>query len=433
MGKDHSYDLIVAGGGLSGCAAAVSAAREGLKVLLIEKGGCLGGAACNCYVNPFMPYRIATEEGKETLISAGIFGEVLEGLEKLGGFHSNKSTFSEEILKILLDRMLQEHRVDVLFHSFVGSVAVTDRIGGDCSKDGGGDKQIRQIQTVGKSGELAFEAAYYIDATGDGTMAAAAGCDYRLGRETDHLCQPMTLCFRLSNVDVASARGMYAKIQERYKEWRTLGKIRNPREDILSFSHMDASVLHFNSTRIVKKNPLDVFDLSEAEREAREQAYELYHFLKENFEPFRNAVLLSSAPEIGIRESRMILGDYVLTVDDLKFCRKFEDGIAACNYDIDIHNPEGTGTSHYYFAKGEYYTIPYRCLLPKRMSNLLVAGRCISSDHEAQASYRIMPVCTTLGQAAGTAAALAFQNACSVKQVNTDTLRKKLLDDGAFL
>ena len=264
-------------------------------------------------------------------------------------------------------------------------------------------------------------------------MAAAAGCDYQLGRETDHLCQPMTLCFRLSNVDIASARDMYAKIQESYKEWRALGKIRNPREDILTFSHMDASVLHFNSTRIVKKNPLDVFGLSEAEREAREQAYELYCFLKENFEPFRNAVLLSSAPEIGIRESRMILGDYVLTVDDLKSCRKFEDGIAACNYDIDIHNPEGTGTSHYYFAKGEYYTIPYRCLLPKRMSNLLVAGRCISSDHEAQASYRIMPVCTTLGQAAGTAAALAFQNACSVKQVNTDTLRKKLLDDGAFL
>ena len=112
---------------------------------------------------------------------------------------------------------------------------------------------------------------------------------------------------------------------------------------------------------------------------------------------------------------------------------KFDDGIAACNYDIDIHNPDGSGTSHYYFKDNSYYTIPYRCLLPMGTDNLLVAGRCISGTHEAQASYRIMPVCCCIGEAAGTAAALALKNQSSVNDVDTDELRKVLQDNHAFV
>ena len=130
--------------------------------------------------------------------------------------------------------------------------------------------------------------------------------------------------------------------------------------------------------------------------------------------------------EIGVRESRMIEGEYVLTQEDLMACTKFEDGVVCCNYDIDIHNPEGSGTSHYFFEDGEYYTIPYRCLIPRGSRNLLVAGRCISSTHEAQASYRIMPVCCCLGEAAGIAAARCGKENADVPDIDMRGYREEL-------
>ena len=139
------------------------------------------------------------------------------------------------------------------------------------------------------------------------------------------------------------------------------------------------------------------------------------------------------AAEIGVRESRMIIGEYVLTEADCRAFTKFYDGIAACNYDIDIHNPEGTGTSHYYFPEGEFYTIPYRSLIPQGVSNMLVAGRCISSDHGAQASYRIMPTVCCIGEAAGIAMAMAHKANSDVRDVDTDQLRALLKAGGAFI
>lgn len=417
--SNMKYDVITAGGGWAGCAAAISAAREGAKVLLIEKSGFLGGASCNCYVNPFMPFRTKIN-GVKTDLSAGIFTEIQERLSELGGMHKNQETYNEELLKLVLDRMTKEANVTVLFHSYVT----------DVEKDG---EHIKSVSCINKSGHQTFYADYFIDATGDADLAAMAGCPFRLGREEDSLCQPMTLCFRISGVDVDKAFKNTKEINSLYKKFREENKIKNPREDVLKFRHMSDGVLHLNSTRIIKKSPINAFDLSEAEIEAREQVFELYTFLKENCEGFENAVLMSSAPEIGVRESRMIDGQYILTVDNLKDCTKFDDGIAACNYDIDIHNPEGSGTSHYYFKEGTYYTIPYRCLLPLGTDNLLVAGRCISGTHEAQASYRIMPVCCCLGQAAGTAAAVALKNNTSVNDTDTDEIREVLKKNGAFI
>jgi hypothetical protein len=140
---------------------------------------------------------------------------------------------------------------------------------------------------------------------------------------------------------------------------------------------------------------------------------------------------METGAEIGVRESRMIVGDYVLTESDCRAFTKFSDSIAACNYDIDIHNPEGSGTSHYFFPEGEYYTIPYRCLIPKNAENLLVAGRCVSADHDAQASLRIMPTCATLGEAAGIAASLALDKGSDVRLVDVELLRSILRKNGA--
>ena len=155
--------------------------------------------------------------------------------------------------------------------------------------------------------------------------------------------------------------------------------------------------------------------------------------MKKYADGMEKAYLLMTAPEIGVRESRMIIGDYVLTEADCKGLKRFDDAIAACNYDIDIHNPEGTGTSHYYFKDGDYYTIPYRSLIPLGVKNMLVAGRCISSDHGAQASYRIMPTVCTIGEAAGTAAALAVKEKCEVRAVDISALQDRLKRNGAFI
>lgn len=243
----------------------------------------------------------------------------------------------------------------------------------------------------------------------------------------------MTLCFRLANVDMDKFRRNREKINPLYQQLQAEGKIRNPRENVLIFFHPVKNMLHFNTTRVVKLNPTDPFHLTRAEMEAREQMFEMFAFLKENIEGFENADIAFSAPQIGVRESRMIDGEHLLTEEELKDCTKFDDAIAAGNYDIDIHNPEGAGTSHYYFGDGEYYTIPYRSLLPKNADNLLVAGRCISSTHEAQASYRIMPIVTTLGQAAGVAAAVSLKQNVLPKEADIREIQRILRENGAFL
>ena len=222
-------------------------------------------------------------------------------------------------------------------------------------------------------------------------------------------------------------------MQRLYKQFQSEGKIKNPREDVLVFHTLVDGVLHFNTTRVVKLNPTDPLDVTNAEMTAREQMLEMYTFLHDNVPGFEHSQLLYSASEIGVRESRMIVGEYVLTEYDLKDCVRFDDAIAAGNYDIDIHSPDGSGTSHYYFPAGKWYTIPYRSLLPKGAANLLVAGRCISATHAAQASIRIMPIVTTLGEAAGVAAAIAAKAGVGVKHADVQAIRAQLEKEGAFL
>lgn len=416
---EKNWDLIVAGGGLTGVAAAVSAKRQGMEnVLLIEKAGFLGGAPGTCLINPFMPYT-TTVDGKRFELSRGFFSELRQLLSEVGGYQPGPENIHEEYLKIALDRLVQREKVNVLFHAMLCGV----------EKEG---ETLKAVQTATKAGVLTFRGRYFIDSTGDADLAVFAGCPYHLGRP-DGLCQPMTLCFRIGNVDIAAYTQNRSLMQQKYKELQAAGKIRNPRENVLVFGTLVNGMLHFNTTRVVKHNPTDPFDVTEAEMMAREQMIEMYEFLRENVPGFERSQLLYSAGEIGARESRMIDGEYLLTETDLKDCVKFEDAIAAGNYDIDIHNPEGSGTSHYYFPAGAWYTIPYRSLQPKKASNLLVAGRCISSTHEAQASYRIMPIVATLGQAAGTAAAIAARNGVGVKEINVRELQETLTKDGAFI
>ncbi len=417
--KTH-YDLIVVGGGFAGIGAAISAAKRGVDVLLIEKYNCLGGATANCLIMPFMRYWTYDPETNEKINLCGGFFE--EFIGELQAFEGNRAitVYNEESVKIVLNRMAQKYGVNLLFNTTVFEVKA----------EGG---YVKSLRALGKSRVLEFTADSFIDATGDAELCTLAGCESKVGRDSDGLCQPMTLCFRMSGVDKEKFEANRAKINPLYKEFKEKGLIKNPREDVLVFNNFNDGVLHFNTTRIVKKDPTDPFDVTEAEIDSREQVYEILKFLKENIEGFEKAMILSTALQIGIRESRKVVGEYLLTQEDLLALARFDDAIATCNYDIDIHNPAGSGTSHHYFANGEWYEIPYRCLIPKGMSNLLVAGRCISSTHEAQASYRIMPYCAELGEAAGVAAAVAREDGCDVRDANVEKVQKILRDNGSMI
>ena len=411
------YDVAVIGGGFSGVAAALAAARGGAKTIIVEKGNALGGAAVNCLVNPFMPYWTQID-GKTVNLSAGIFKEIRDELQARGAMR--KEEFLEEELKFILNEKVLKEGIDLLFHSRVFSVEVEN-----------GRISSVTVATVG--GTLRIEADYFIDATGDAEVAYLSGCPTVLGRDGDHLCQPMTLCFRVGNVDTERFYESKNELQEKYKKRLSDGRFINPRENILVFRTPIPNVLHFNTTRVIKKDPTDPIAVSEAEIIARRQVFEIFEFIKENADGMENSYLMMTAAQIGVRESRMIVGEHILTEAECRAFTKFEDGIAACNYDIDIHNPEGSGTSHYYFPAGEYYTIPYRSLIPKGIDNMLVAGRCISSDHGAQASYRIMPVVCCIGEAAGSAIAMAVETGTDTMAVDIQRLRELLKKNGAFV
>ncbi len=420
------YDLIVIGGGFAGFGAAVAAARQGAKVLLIERSNALSGAAAVELVLPFMrnATNITADNGENYIkeLSAGIFEEIVSDLIETSNGDRNGS-FDDEYLKLILNRMAISSGVELLFDATV-TAAERER------------NKIKNVTVYGRGMTYTFEADYFIDATGDANLTAMAGFSYRLGRESDGLCQPMTLNFRLSGVDLKEFYKIHKEGEpnKTYKRLKAEGKIKNPREDMLIFGVVGGNgQLHFNSTRVVRRNPCDLFDITAAEIEAREQVFELLDFLKSNFECFKNCRVASTALEIGIRESRMIDGEYVLTGKDLVELKRFDDSIAVGNYEIDIHNPEGSGTSHYFFKPGEYYQIPYRTLIPKNAENLLVAGRCISADHEAQAAIRIMPIVCTLGEAAGTAIAIAKKTGCYVKDVSIKQLQQTLRDNGAVI
>jgi len=351
-----NYDVIVSGGGLSGVAAAISAAREGFDVLIIERYGFLGGMATAGLVNPFMPYTIRPNEidlDMSRPVNTGIFADILKNLDELGGLHENKHTFNEEILKLILDRMVAKAGVKVLFHSFICEAETAEN-------------SVKSVTVVNKSGITKYTASYFIDATGDADISALAGCNFNQGRDSDQLCQPMTLCFRLCDIDWQKynkiSRNIYDRdyINKKYKEKKESGLLKNPREDVLMFEHMSQSIMYFNSTRVLNKYATNTEDLSAAESEGREQVYELFRFMKENIPGFENCQMLMTAPQIGVRESRRIVGEYELTEADICSALKFPDSIARGTYPMDIHSPSPTGEGGLLKATpfGDFYTIP---------------------------------------------------------------------------
>jgi len=438
-------DVLVVGGGPAGIGAAVAAGRNGAKTMLVERFGFLGGNATAGLVGPFMTS--FSQDGKVHLIR-GVFNELVERAEQLGGAihpskveggsefagfitygHHRVTPFDPEAVKIVAAEMCDEAGVELRLHTFMVDALVEDGA-------------VAGVIVASKSGLEAIRAKVTVDCSADADIAARAGAAFHKGREGDGLMQPMTLFFRIANVDDEKVNQYIADHPDEHRPYtsvvtaaRERGEFPIPRLAIGLYRTPQKGVWRINTTRLQELDGTDVRDLTKAEIEGRKQVMFLLKFFRRYCPGLENCTLLDTAAMIGVRETRRIVGEYTLTADDLATGRDFDDVIALCGYPIDIHSPNGNGgtMTPEAFVCANVYQIPYRSLVPEKLDRLLVAGRCVSASHEALGAIRVMPPAFAMGQAAGTAAALAVAEGVEPRNVPIPWLQDTLTKQGAYL
>lgn len=436
------YAVVVCGAGPAGVAAAISAARAGAATLLLERHGSSGGMATAGLVNPIAGHEFRPAAGGPTAsLIGGIFAEAFTRLHDEGGYGSQMTqpAFDEERLRFVYDRMLAEAGVTVAYHrSLVGAEVAAGRI--------------TAVRTHGKDGFATHTAAIFVDATGDGDLAALAGCSFTVGRPGDGLTQAVTTNFRMAGVDKA---GMVAELRRtgqavhhkparllvdgHFQRARAAGRIDYPyREWIHFYDHPRPGVLQFNMTRVNRVNGLSSQDLGRAEVDCRAQAFRLADWLVQEAPYFSAAWLERCASHLGVRETRHVHGLATMTAEDITGARKFPDGITRSRYFIDIHSPTGAGFDHevaggkgavasrYDVPADDWYEVPYRALVAADSANLLVPCRALSASHEAAAAVRVMATLHGTGEAAGLAAAMAAEGGVDPAMVDGRAVRERL-------
>ncbi|WP_312337690.1 FAD-dependent oxidoreductase [Anaerospora hongkongensis] len=414
------YDVVIAGGGTAGFAAGVSAARAGARTLIIEKDAFLGGTATGGMISQFMGF----VDEQETKDVKGIMGELLNRLSQLNASDGvcqillggrpdmvvGAAGYDSEVLKYVMDEMIIEAGAEVIFHSKVVDVCVEDNF-------------ISGLIIHNNEGLQLVKGKVVIDATFHGEVAAQAGCIWEKGRPGDNLLQPSTLMFRMANVD-------YKKFQQLPKEEKQRLALQGVKEGNLFIDNILCRPLgekiFFSNMSRLSANPLNIKHWSGAEMEGRRQVQKIVKYFNENVSGFEEAILVTTGSHLGLRDSRRIMGRYLLTKEDIMNGTKFDDAVAVSSYPIDIHDAEGHG---YTFIKpqGSIYYIPYRCMINDLVNNLIVTGRCISSDYEAHGSVRVMVVCIQLGEAAGLAAALSASTDQNANQIDVTIFSHLLL------
>jgi hypothetical protein len=444
--KTYSSQIVVAGGGPAGVCAAIAAARNGAEVLLVEQYGQLGGMSTMGSVLPWMTFH--DKSGFQTI--RGIAEEIVQNLVKQGrspghvadtmGETSTVTPFDPEALKVLLPRMCLDAGVKLLFHTFIFKA--------ECENG-----RIKALYAANKDGEIKLSADYFIDTSGDADIAAFSGCAFEKGRREDGMMQPVTMNFSMANVDFEKVRvymksnpddfhfntqfdqldklpncvsGFYSKWNQGQKEMGLDIK----RDRVLFFRGYRDDIAAVNTTRVIGIDGTNTEDLTRADIEGREQVMAVAELLNRFVPGFEKAYILSSGAVIGVRETRRIIGRYVLTKEDLVSGRMFDDTIAVNAYTIDVHQPDGAGFTQYNVPA---YGISYKALLVNEIDNLIVAGRAISTTREAQGSIRTSPSCMAMGQGAGTAAALALQDTCAFHKLDTAKLKKVLQENNVYL
>lgn len=427
------YDVVVVGSGSAGSPAAIAAARTGANVLLIEKLPFLGGVS-TAVLDTF--YGFYTPGSSPVKVVGGIGDDVIAGLRSRGDVLERPNmygagtgvTYLSEHLKVVWEDLVTGAGVRVLLHAFVQEASVSDG-------------RITALVVATKAGLQRVEAAVVVDASGDADVCHFAGFDYELAGALSP-AQTLTTTFRMVNVDHAR-RSEIGKdeLHALMTEAADSGGYDLPRREgsdhITPVDGMTATVM----TRIDQvrptadgtfRNATDPDVLTAAEIEGRRQALEYARFLVDQVPGYEKARLVALSSQIGLRETRRVYGDYRITRDDVLSARQFDDQVGLCGAPIEDHGA-GTGTKWEYLPEGTAVGIPLRSLIPRDGSNSLVAGRCFSAEHDAQASIRSMAQCMAMGQAAGTVAALAVKRGGAVREVANGALLEQLRADGAVL
>ena len=443
-------DVVVCGGGPGGFSAAIAAARHGARVILIERYGFMGGLATAGLVAPILGH---TASESNTAIVEGILREITERMNALGGAPTWPQALQEwgirfdaEALKVVLDELCQEVGVELLLHTWVA----------DVFKEG---SALVAVIVENKSGRQAVKGKVFIDATGDADVAYRAGAPTTHGRAFDNRPESMGSFFHLAGFGPLSEKRLqelYALVQGEMES----GRLRFYNPDFLRCSAYRTDHSSANMTRFGGNSDVAA-EMTRAELSIRRDVWALVRYLRANIPEFRDCYVQQTSPQVGPRESRQIVGPYALNGDDVHLGHKFEDAIARGSWWIDIHCPLGNtypvhlcvvecpkGMDCPYWAaehermrsrqalhppKGDWYDIPYRCLLSVQVPNLLSSGRCISATHEGMAGSRVMGTCVAIGQAAGTAAALAVAAGVSPAGVEVTRLQRLLREDGQLV
>ncbi len=411
-----NVDVLVVGGGPTGVGAALAAAGEGAKTLVLERHGMLGGMWTAGLLNPLF------ESRKGWLVE-----QLVDRLRQAKAWRDHPSfpVFDVELMKYTLEQMLGEANVDFWYHVPATEPVVVDgRVAG--------------VLVEGKSGREAVLARAIIDCTGDGDIAARAGVPFQFGREFDSLAQPMTLMFEVSDAEKlgTGTKRIWEILKTAIADHNLPIELpygRVPHGTPYSIPVPAHGVSAIQATHVYRYDATDTRDVTEATVEARKQVHEVFMPALRKVPGLENVRLSQTAPSIGIRESRHLEGRYTLNADDVIAGRRFDDAVASCAFGCDIHEiyPDDP---HAHRISAKPFEIPYRCLLPQSVKGLLFAGRCISGTHEAHASYRVTGTCMAMGQAAGLAAALAAGSDITPDEIDGCELRTALeTRDVAFL
>lgn len=434
--KYGTYDVVVAGGGPAGIGAGFAASNNGAKTLIIEQFNCLGGVATaggHAHISKYDEY------GTGRRIVGGLAAELAETIvqDNFGHGNSHGIWFEVEGGKFVLDKMAEKYGTNILYHTFFSDTVVENG-------------KVVGVIIQNKDGRQFIEAKRVIDCTGDGDVAFSAGASFEVGREKDQKCQPVTLMFSLGGVNWKKVEAFKNKYIEDNQDdtdpWKLCGVYKKAIEngDMRPFQtgnmgwHWTPTAPNNLGVNFTHVNHIDITkaaDLTKATIEARKQAYETLAVYKKYIPGMEDAFMVSTPATIGVRESRRIMGDYLITEQDLMAQKEFNDNICYGSFFIDIHAIDGPGMDPdvWHPPHGFKYHIPYRTLLPKGLDNILTAGRCISCTHVALGSIRVMVQCIGMGEAAGTAAALSIAENVTPRDFDINKLQAKLRDQGAIL
>jgi ribulose 1,5-bisphosphate synthetase/thiazole synthase len=426
------YEVAVLGGGPAGIAAAVAASRAGRRTLLIERYGFLGGMGTAAGVTNFCGLH-ANVHGEMHRVVQGVASDLLGRIDHLGGLNAPHlilgkilaQAYDTPAYKIAADDLLAAHNVDILFHALGAGVVMHD------------EARIKALMVETKAGRQAVRADIFIDCSGDGDLAAWAGARYEIGDNAGSMLYP-SMMFRLNGIDPDRAGEAWRTIPALMEAAEAAGTHHFPRKAAIVRPQRSAIEWRVNFTQLARDdgtaiNGLEPDDLTRGEIEGRRQAVNAFNFLR-TVPGFEKSYIVDLPPQLGIRETRRVVGGYMLSGDDVLDCASFDDTIGVNGWPMESHVagdvifkfppiPESRG----------FNELPYRMLVPDGIDNLLMAGRCASMTHDGQSAARVSGACFAMGEAAGTAAALALGGNTNPRDIAVDKLQLQLKQQGAFL